>query len=117
MKTDDFLNTLEGYYGEYPRPLLREYISLYLSEYTETELDVLLQELLLTYSGQYKHTPDIGIMEIKKAEINSRSALKKIGQKVKPPWLLEDLSRLTSGEINSELLEIKRKMEEKAKKG
>lgn len=107
MKHEAFLNLLEGYFGKYPRPALRDAVARYISDYIEADLDVLMKELLLTYSGQYRHTPDIAVMEKAKAEINSRSSIKRIGLKVDASKLLEDSSHLTSGEIAVELQRVK----------
>jgi hypothetical protein len=87
MTHETFVKSLEGYYGSYPRPVLRRAVLDYVaSEYTEAHLDVLYREIVLTYSGQYRHTPDIAVMEKAKAEVNSRSALKQIGHG-KEAWM------------------------------
>lgn len=78
MKREAFVSMLEGYYGAYPRPAVREAVALYLRDYGEDDLDVLMREILLTYSGQYRHTPDIAVMEKARETWNART-LKKIG--------------------------------------
>lgn len=111
MTHQAFVSMLEGYYGKYPRPVLRDSISRYLVDYSPADLDVLMRELLLTYSGQYRHTPDIAVMEKAKEDINSRSAIKRIGQKVPDAALIEDMAHLTSGELAAELAQMKRDLD------
>lgn len=111
MKHEAFLSMLEGYYGSYPRPVLKESVARYIADFIEADLDVLMRELLLTYSGQYRHTPDIAVMEKAKQEINSRSSTKRIGQKLDSSLLLEDMAQLTSGEIVEEMARIQRDLE------
>lgn len=107
MTHESFVGMLEGYYGKYPRPVLRDSILRYVKDYSPADLDVLMRELLLTYSGQYRHTPDIAVMEKAKGDINSRSAIKQIGKKLPDTALIEDMAHLTSGEIVAGLARVK----------
>ena len=78
MKHEGFLAMIEGYYGAYPRPAVREAVARYLKDFSDADLDVLMRELLLGYSGQYRHTPDIAVMEKARETWNGRT-LNKIG--------------------------------------
>ena len=81
MTHEYFVSMLEGYYGPYPRPAVREAVLRYVREYAQGDLELLAREVLLTYSGQYKHTPDIAVLEKAKHEVNDRH-VKKIGRGV-----------------------------------
>ena len=63
MTAISFVRAIEGYYGAYRKAGIRVLVAKYLTKYSEDELDVLIDRVLLEYSGQYKHTPDIAIFQ------------------------------------------------------
>lgn len=81
MTHDRFLQAVEGYYGAYPRAIQKEMVAQYVkTTYGEDDLETLLRQLLMTYSSQYRHTPDIEVMErTKRAWNDEHIASKSIG--------------------------------------
>ena len=69
MTTDKFVTMVEEYYGKYERPAVRKIVTRYLSKLGESFLDRLYQKLVLEYSGQYRYTPDVAILERYKKEV------------------------------------------------
>jgi len=73
MTADNFLAYVEGYYGRYPRPAQRKTVAAYLARYTERELGVLSRRLILEYSGQFRFTPDVAVLEDVARKINAET--------------------------------------------
>lgn len=111
MTHESFVSMLEGYYGKYPRPAVRAAVLRYVLEYAEGDLEQLAREVLLTYSGQYKHTPDIAVLERAKGEVNGRQ-VKKIGRGASDMLALPELmdSEMTGEERVAALGELAEKM-------
>ncbi len=63
MQINSFIKAVEGYYGAYAKSGIRSLVAKYLAKYSEAQLEILWARVLLGYSGQYKHTPDIAIFE------------------------------------------------------
>ncbi|MBA7524284.1 hypothetical protein ES705_16421 [subsurface metagenome] len=58
------INLLEGYYGTYERELTKGMIYNYLEEeFTEGELEIIMDRVIKGYTGQFRFTPDIHIIE------------------------------------------------------
>ena len=75
-----FIKQIIKYYGDYERRGIQEYVWDYIQEFSERDLDVLFNRLLLEYSGQFRYVPDIEILERKKREINVEEDNKVNGQ-------------------------------------
>lgn len=70
MTASKFLKMIEAYYGKYERLTVKETVFDYLGQFREAELEILYQRLILDYSGQYKFTPDVAVLEDVKKRIN-----------------------------------------------
>jgi hypothetical protein len=79
MTAEQCVAMLEGYYGEYPRPLVRRLVGEYLQAFTPMDTELLFRYVVATYSGQYRHTPDVAVLERAKEEINA-TRVSKIGR-------------------------------------
>ena len=65
------IKLLEGYYGAYERDLTKGMIYDYLQgEFTEDELEIIMDRIVKGYTGQFRFTPDIHIIEKFKTEYN-----------------------------------------------
>jgi len=114
MTTRECLKMIESYYGRYERAVVKETVVDYLGQFRETELEILYQRLILDYSGQYKYTPDVAILEDIKKQINEEQRNKVesilIGtdrQRPRTPKLPEPISeeeRQSAGQILRGLL-------------
>jgi hypothetical protein len=69
MTVDKFVTMVEEYYGKYERPAVRKIVTRYLAKLGENFLDRLYQKLVLGYSGQYRYTPDVAILDKYKREV------------------------------------------------
>jgi len=78
MTASAFVHGVEDYYGPYPRPAVRTIVLEYLIAFRPEELDELFKYVILNYSGQYRYTPDVAILEVAKKAINATRA-EKIG--------------------------------------
>lgn len=58
-----FIKMLEEYYGRYERISVKKIVTKYISNMSELFLDKLYQKLITKYSGEYKYTPDVAILE------------------------------------------------------
>jgi hypothetical protein len=63
-----FVKAMEGYYGAY-RPAVRKAVAGYTARLPEWFLDRLYQTVIRGYSGEYKYTPDVAILERFKREL------------------------------------------------
>ncbi len=71
MTYAEFMKGLKEYYGPYQPAEKEGMVALYVrDEFIESELAGLLDHLLRNYIGEYKLTPNIGIIERAKKEIN-----------------------------------------------
>jgi len=80
MTSEAFVKAVESYYGQYPRPAVRATVGKYLKDWNEDQLDVMFRNLLLTYSGQYKHVPDVAVLENVRREIAATTSWGMIGK-------------------------------------
>ncbi len=79
MTYTEFMRGLAKYYGPYESPKKAEMVDHYLKdEFIEGELAALLDQIYRSYSGQFKYTPDIAIIE--KAKENHNRAGYAIGK-------------------------------------
>ncbi len=69
MQINRFIKGIEGYYGAYSSGV-KPLVAKYLTKYSEAQLDILFDRVLVGYSGQYKHTPDIAVFEKISQEIS-----------------------------------------------
>ena len=114
MTTRECLKMIESYYGRYERAVVKETVVDYLGQFRETELEILYQRLILDYSGQYKYTPDVAILEDIKKQINEEQRNKVEGiligtdrERPRTPKLPEPISeeeRQSAGQILRGLL-------------
>ena len=72
MTAAEAVKLIEDYYGKYPREMTRKVVLGYLAEFPEEALDELIENLIRVYSGEYKHTPDVAILEKSKSAIRVR---------------------------------------------
>ncbi len=81
MTTRIFIAAVEGYYGAYPRDALRDAVLQYVQKtYSEADLDVLYNELVLNVGTEYKAVPDIKkLRETTEAWNNTHVESKAIG--------------------------------------
>lgn len=73
MTVNEFVDSMEGYYGKFDdatRPMKVILITEYLKKYNNRELDKIFDRLVKRYSGQFRFTPDISIIEDTVEEIN-----------------------------------------------
>ncbi len=64
MTHADFVNAIEGYYGEYPRETMKDMVMQYLLKYIdEDDLADLYASVLKNVSTQYRSVPDIAIFD------------------------------------------------------
>jgi len=70
MTAHECLKMIESYYGRYERRTVKETVFDYLGQFRDPELEILYQRLILDYSGQYKFTPDVAVLEDIKKRIN-----------------------------------------------
>jgi len=88
MTAQRFIKELEGYYGEYEREATRKYVLDYVSKnYSDRSRDRLFKRLLLDYSGQFKATPDIAILEEIKAKLLQEPDYHAPAKRILPPWI------------------------------
>jgi hypothetical protein len=89
MTQDEFIASIQDYYGQkYPAGQL-PFIKKYLATRNETALTMLFGEILKSFSGQYKTLPDVAIFESVRGDV--LDDLKEAKGK-------QDLARLTIGE-------------------
>ncbi len=70
MTAQRFVEEVERYYGPYERRTTRKYVLDYISKtYSDRFRNRLFKRLLSDFSGQFKITPDIAILEELKAKI------------------------------------------------
>lgn len=60
---ETFISFVEGYYGQYPRKLIKRFVHEYLQEAKEDDLIIIWGLLLKTYSGRWNYPPDVAIIE------------------------------------------------------
>ena len=65
MTVDQFMGSLEDYYGPYPpeRRTARAYVSAYLRDMSEGERFKLWKRVCMEVSGRYRMAPDIADLE------------------------------------------------------
>ena len=63
MTAQGFVAYVEGYYGRYQRPAQKQTVVAYLSRFGEQDLSLISRRLILDYSGQFRFTPDVAILE------------------------------------------------------
>ena len=64
MTYSDFIEAIEGYYGQYERETIKDMVRQYLQRYIpEASLPELYAETLKTVSTQYRSVPDIAVFE------------------------------------------------------
>ena len=62
MNYKQFMQAIENYYGKYRNEFVGDIVSKYINiNYKESELDKLLEKLILKYSNQYKTPPDVAV--------------------------------------------------------
>ena len=59
MTVTEALQMIEGYYGAYSRPLVRQLVAQELERYSDTAREMLVRELLRSYSTRYGTVPDV----------------------------------------------------------
>ena len=69
MNHKEFFIWLEGYYGKYDRPVLRNDVAVYVRKIPEDDLYPIRQRLTEAFSTQYNFTPDIATLEIARKDI------------------------------------------------
>ena len=74
MTADAFIKAVEAYYGPYPREAVKRATARYLTDFAPEQLDMIFRNLLLDFSGQYKHTPDIAVIEGVRKDIGTTIA-------------------------------------------
>jgi len=74
MQIQKCLASLEEYYGEFPRDVIRKIVEKYLENFNEKELDILYQRVLLEVSCNRNTIPDIATLEKVKRMINKERA-------------------------------------------
>ena len=63
MKHCNFIKHIEAYYGKYEQTK-KKYVEAYIRKnYKENDLSKIFNLIVESYSGQYKYTPDINIIE------------------------------------------------------
>jgi len=73
MRHEEFIEKVEQYYGPYQNPNIRKVVFAYVKDkFRETELTTLFEQLITTYSGQYRFTPDVAIIEKASKEIQGQ---------------------------------------------
>ena len=73
MTHTEFIFKIEGYYGKYPRKLLRDSVYTYIvREYPEKQLGLLFELVKKNYTSQYRSQPDIAIFEEIKKNYNTK---------------------------------------------
>ena len=89
MKYDEFMTAMKQYYGKYALPATEAMTRRYLEdEFLEEELPALAETVFRTFSGQYKCTPDIAVIESAK-EVYNRNVYggdKMIGKQREPEY-------------------------------
>lgn len=63
MTVDGFVSYIEGYYGRYQRPAQKQTVAAYLARFNDYQLSALSRRLIMDYTGQYRFTPDVAILE------------------------------------------------------
>jgi len=71
MTREQFIQLVEAYYGRYERPAQRATVQQYLERFPESCCPTLYKRLILEYSGQYRFTPDVAILEDIKRKIDA----------------------------------------------
>ena len=75
MTVTEALQMIEGYYGAYSRPLVRQLVAQELERYSDTAREMLVRELLRSYSTRYGTVPDVAaIVECERAHDIKRKA-------------------------------------------
>ena len=85
MNSKDFFTSIEGYYGKYPRPLLRREVSEYIKGMPEQALSDLLWHLKKTISTQYGFVPDIAAIETARREMRDMAPIKERHKQLPDP--------------------------------
>ena len=63
MTYKEIIQSIEGYYGNY-KLIVKKVVYLYLeSTFAEKDLDKIFNMVIKNYSGQYRHTPDVAVIE------------------------------------------------------
>ena len=76
MTHDQFLQRIEGYYGEYKHPATRGVVLTYIQkEYSKKRLDQLYAVLIYNYVGEYGLTPNVAVMQKLRPEIDRQSSV------------------------------------------
>lgn len=88
MTAQRFIKEIEGYYGEYEREATRKYVLDYISKnYSDRSRDRLFKRLLLDYSGQFKVTPDIAVLEGIKVKLLQEPDYHAPAKGILLPWI------------------------------
>ena len=69
MQYETFFAWLEGYYGKYERPILRNSVAAYIKTIPEAQLEPLAEYLRLNFSTQYNFTPDVATIEVARKDL------------------------------------------------
>ena len=63
MTHKNIIQSIEGYYGNYTQ-IIKKVVYLYLqSTFAESNLDKIFNLVIKNYSSQYRHTPDVAVIE------------------------------------------------------
>ena len=75
MTTTDLVKLLEGYYGPYERPVLKQMVTKYLDGFTSVQRAKLWTEIKLQFSTRWNTQPDIAVLEetVQKSEIGIKA--------------------------------------------